>query len=136
MKPLTRDAAVVPAGEDQSTFLHDEMVHMIGNSIGILLTGITLTLGISSILLLSSKRPLPKQDKFLRAFTIVLLVLAVALQALTLLITFLLLLSPSYSPDKRSKDNMRLTMTSDMTLAIIAGLTDGLMVRTTSLYYS
>lgn len=65
------------------------MVHMIGISFGILLTGIALTLGISSIILLFSKRPLSKQDNFFCVFTTVLLVLAIGYQAEALLNAFL-----------------------------------------------
>lgn len=143
-----RDVPVNPVGEDLytvlhnysasklSTFLHNEMVYMIGNSAGVFLSGLTFTLGISSILLLSSKRPLSKQDTLLRAYTIILLFLVTSFQTVALFTTFLPFISLSHSYDKKIGDETKSGVVFNVTLAVTAGLTDGLMVSTRPYFYS
>lgn len=140
-----RDITVTSAGEDLytvlhnatasqlSTFLHTEMVDMIGNSIGIFLLGVAVTLGIYSMLLLSSKPLLSTQDTLLRAYTIVLLLLVVAFQIQALFITFLPFMSLSHSLGKRIEGYTRLNVVMDATLVVMAGLADGLLVSSNNI---
>ncbi len=69
MRPLTEDST-------RTNFLKDQMMQMIGLLLGVLLTGILLTLGISSLFLLSFKgenKNLSRRNRLLRVYIIVLL---------------------------------------------------------------
>ncbi len=69
--------------EDLQAILNDQMMQMIGPQIGVLVTGILLALGASSLFLLSSNgdNNLSVRNRFLRAYIVILLLAVLALDA-------------------------------------------------------
>lgn len=106
------------------------MTLTIGTSISIFLSGMTVVLGFSSILLLSSKkRPVSRQDSLLRIYTVVLLFLAVAFQ-IQYLFNMDLFIVLSFEGVKKGDEILATsTMAIDATLIFVFTLTDGLLVR-------
>lgn len=134
MIPQARDDTFATfSTEELSAFLHNVVAAVVGTLIGVFFSGVAVTLGVSSILLLASKRgTLSRREYFLCAYTAILLLLLVAFECevfayyITSAISFLRL-EPAASFENK------LIKTFFVTLVIITALTDGLLVRKTIL---
>lgn len=114
--------------EQLYTFLRIHMVTMVGTCIGIFLSGIAVSLGVSSILLFVSKgKALSRRDCLLCAYTTTLLLLLIAFEAQV----FVFFNAPTiffFRPDNGPAVDS-VTKALFVTVAVIALLTDGLLVR-------
>lgn len=128
---------LVPFIGQSSTALHNRLMLMVGVVISVFLAGILVTLGISSLMLfrVSSKREgLSKQGYFLVGYTAILIILVVAFEVLL----FIVCNAPFiFSPLARELEITRGLLTAaTVTLAVMWGVTDGLLVSAAASLFS
>ncbi len=111
------------------TVLHDEMSVMIGTFIGVFLSGILVALGASVWLLSSKKKPLSRQDYFLRLYTIILIFFVVAFEVQSFILGNAPIMTLFRPRSQLVKLGTALIVLFNISLVIVVGLTDGLMVR-------
>ncbi len=118
--------------ENVQAILNDQMVQMIGPLFGILLTGILLTLGVSSLFLLSSKggnRDLSMRNQLLRTYVVILLLAVLALDAEAFVMGNSVAIFFSHPQIQIQEFRVILGQVVGSTTLAIGLLADGLLVR-------
>ncbi len=133
---------VSPAEEDEYTilrglitkqleeFIHSRMTMAIGIAVGVFLSGVAVTLGVSSILLLSSRNEVrSKRHYFLCIYTTILLLCLVAFETLLFVDSNGAVTFPIQSPKKIQENSFRMAQVLFAILLVIIALVDALLVR-------
>ncbi len=120
-----------PAPADTQEVLYDHMMHMVGLIFGVLLTGVLLTLGVSSVFLLSSKGvrgSTRRFNRFLCAYVIILLLNILAFDAEVFILGNGSAIFPSLPPNEIQKLFGIWGKAVGSTTLVIGLMADGILV--------
>jgi hypothetical protein len=113
----------------QFIILHDQLIRNIGNLVGAVVTGGVITSGIVSIFFLSTKHRMRRQNRYLRIYVILLILLVLAYDVLNIILSQVDYIFCFRTEQEFFAMLVNFERATMVLIVAVGALTDGILVR-------